>query len=391
MISVDEAQARILASMPPAGTLSLRLPEAAGHFLREDVRADRDAPPFDRVMLDGVALCLSSLRQGQRRFRVAGSAPAGAPRQCLSDPELALEVMTGAPMPEGTDTVIPVEDLDREGDWIQVRDVPPGVQGVHPRASEARAGDVVLEAGARLDPAVLAVLATEGLLNVKVAAPPRIFLITTGDEVVPVDAQPLPHQIRASHPLTLQSLFAAHGYRRWTHAHVRDEKNGMKNVLRRGLEEADVLLITGGVSKGAKDWVPALLEDLGAVRKLHGVAQRPGKPLWFGIRERCAVFALPGNPLSALGCARRYVLTALEFSATGRVEPPLRVRPSEPPPAHPTLTTFPLVFKENENLLPRPAANSGALHAAARSAGFLECPPTDTLPDSFAFYPWGPL
>ncbi|MCC5849258.1 MAG: molybdopterin molybdotransferase MoeA [Verrucomicrobia bacterium] len=391
MISVDEAFARILEAMPPAVTATLPLEAAAGRFLREEIRSDRDAPPFDRVMLDGVALCLSALNQGRLRFRVAGFAPAGAPPPPLPAPALARGVMTRAPQPAGAGPGGRRGDLDQDGDWIEVREAPADTRGVHHRASQARAGEVVLEAGSRLDPAAMAVLATEGHLKVRVSAPPRIVLITTGDEVVPVDALPLTHQIRASHPLTLQSLFAAHGYRQWAHDHVRDEKSEMKDRLRRGLEEADILLITGGVSKGSKDWVPELLEALGVGKRLHGVAQRPGKPLWFGLRDACAVFALPGNPLSALTCARRYVLPALEQAASGRVEAPLRMRPSEPPPSHATLTTFPLAFRENGTLFPRPAANSGALHAAARSAGFLECPPGETIHEDFAFYPWGAL
>ncbi|MCC5845855.1 MAG: molybdopterin molybdotransferase MoeA [Verrucomicrobia bacterium] len=388
MIPVAEAFARLRDALPDFGTEPVALSDAVGRILREPLRAERDAPPFDRVMLDGVAVSHAALAAGRSRFPVAGLAPAGQPRARLLDPQSVLEVMTGAPLPEGADTVVPVEDLEREGDAVRILDVPEKGQGVHRRASDARVGDEVLPSGTRLRPAALAVAATEGALTLQTARRPVISLLTSGDEVVPPDAQPLDHQIRASHPAALAALLRGFGHCISRHRHAPDDPVLLKALLAEALESAEILLVTGGVSKGSADHVPRILGELGVRGHFHGVAQRPGKPLWCGSRGKQVVLALPGNPLSALTCARRYLIPALDAAMGALPEPPPLVRPLTPPAPHPTLATFrPLrVTSEGWEWVIPP--NSGALHVPALTQGFLECPPGFSPPDLFPFYAW---
>lgn len=389
MISPQDATDRITSHLPLFPVRTISSDQAAGEVLRESIVAQRDAPPFDRVMLDGIAVSFEALQSGQKKFRIEGSAPAGSEQKKLLDPTAALEVMTGSMLPLQTDTVIPVEDLaDGEKGWATVSGEVGCGQGVHLRGSSVNKGVEILSPGLQLGPAALAVIATEGLLQVKVSSRPKIGLLTTGDEIIPPDQDPLPHQIRASHPSAFKALFENFGYSLHAHIHVDDLEEDITRAIRNLLEKSDVLVVTGGVSKGKRDFVPELLSAAGVDIAIHGVSQRPGKPFLFGHKDQQLIFALPGNPMSALLCARRYVIPALDQASGAEDLCPERIHLDDEIFSHPVLTTFQEVTRSAEGWKLCRSQNSGDLHAPAASLGMIECPPRNAKTSSFDYYAW---
>jgi molybdopterin molybdotransferase len=377
MISVAEAELRILEAVEPGPVERCALQASAGRILRSPLRADRASPPFDRVMMDGYAIAQSAFDQGRRDFTIQGTVAAGEPAPALKTVDQAIEVMTGGVLPEGCDTVIPVEWCQNRDEQIHIeapRSVHAGLY-VHEFASDGEAGRVVLEAGSRLDPPALAVAANEGAASIRVTRRPRIFLLTTGDEVVAANARPEPWQIRGTHEHALGGLFASWGPCEFRHAHARDEESELKHRLKDGIDFADVVLTVGGVSRGKWDLVPEVLEELGVERRFHRVAQRPGLPLWFGARSRQLVFGLPGNPVSALCSARRYVWPALDRWAGLTSTPVPRVRLTQALDPLPDATRFVPVRLADDGAIASTPRTSGSLHALAGTHGFVECSP----------------
>ena len=411
MISVEEAFQHILAHTIPVSVESVPLSEAAGRILREDITADRDLPPFDRVTMDGIAVRYEAFAAGQRRFRINGMQLAGQPPRTLADPAACLEAMTGAVLPFGTDTIIRYEDLTLTDGWATVNlDVVTPGQNVHRRASDRPQGDRLIGAGTRLNPVHIAVAASVGKGQVLVSARPRIALISTGDELVDVDETPLPHQIRRSNTYLLKAVLDAAGAQT-TLLHLPDEEAVMEENLSHWLTQFDALVLSGGVSAGKADFVPRVLERLGVRAVFHQVAQRPGKPLWFGcgwmpgwmpsLRAMASiqasihiqtppplptpatpalpVFGLPGNPVSTFLCACRYLLPWLSASLGEIRKPPSVARLMAPVAFKPSLTYFlPVgltVDAEGVWLAePFPGGGSGDYANLLRCDGFLELP-----------------
>lgn len=383
MLSVDEATRLIHSHALPPATEELAWHQCCGRVLAQPVTADRDFPPFDRVAMDGIALSLDSWNRGCRRFPIEGRMAAGQARGRLQDPAACLEVMTGAPLPEGCDTVIPVEQRSLEGTFALVADgvAPQPMAHIHARGSDRRAGDLLLQPGNRLRSPEIAVLATVGQARVRVVALPRIRVIATGDELVPVEHLPLPHQIRLSNGHALVAALHGAGYPVPPCTWVPDEQGALDAILEEALEHAQVIVVSGGVSMGALDLVPAVLERLGVECVFHRVAQRPGKPLWFGRGPAGqAVFALPGNPVSTAVCLHRYVLPWLEAGQTGVIPPGIPVRLAGDLAAGGPLTRFLPVALEDApdgGRLARPVPVSGSADFAplCASHGFVELQP----------------
>ena len=290
---------------------SLPLTQAAGAVLRENIYAERDQPPFDRVAMDGIALMSSAAGAG--RLRVCATQNAGDPPQTLRDPSGCIEIMTGAMLPGGCDAVIPVEQIRRDGDFAELggKTVAPW-QNVHRRGTDCRQGALLLSAGTRLTPPEVAIAAGAGMARVRVSAQPMIVVISTGNELVEPGELIEPHQVRRSNAYGITAALRQHGFTRVADDHVRDDEAQLTERLGFHLRTHDVLILSGGVSMGKLDLVPKVLATLGVDLVFHHVAQRPGKPMWFGVSQSGpAVFALPGNPVSTLVCLSRYVLPAL--------------------------------------------------------------------------------
>jgi len=309
VITVGEAWQRILDALPDYGVEDVAVEEAAGRVLRAAVGAERDQPPFDRVMMDGIAL----RHAGARRLRVQGTQHAGDPPLELADDASCIEIMTGAALPSGADTVIPVERIRLTDGTVELEEgyeAEPG-RFIHRRGSDHAAGTGLLEAGCLLGAPEVAVLASQGLAAVSVGRRPPAAVVSTGNELVPAGAPVAAHEIRLSNGPAILSSLLRHGHAGSRHVHLRDEPAVMRERIAALLEEFPVLLLSGGVSKGKADHVPGIMAELGVEVIFHRVSQRPGKPMWFGARGETLVFALPGNPVSALVCFRRYVLPAL--------------------------------------------------------------------------------
>lgn len=379
MIDVDKALQIILSHCPPPQSQAVTLEQAFGRILRENIYADRDFPPFHRVAMDGIALRHEAFQQGRRVFAIAGQAWAGAPPPALPHPNACLEVATGAMLPEGTDTVIPYEQITLTGKEAQVasESVQP-YQNVHLQGLDRRSGDLLLSPGIRISAAELATLATVGKQEVVVSRRLRIAVVATGDELVPVGTTPLPWQIRRSNPYALTALLRNEA-EEIDVFHWKDDYNLVEKNAKEILTEYNVVLFSGGVSAGKKDFLPEIFQSIGVKIPFHKVAQRPGKPLLFGYTDAGAtLFALPGNPVSAFLCTCKYVLPWLrkaQGDAETREESAVLTTPLT---FKPDLTWFVPVSVENNNgrllATPHPGHGSGDLANLQEADGFLELP-----------------
>ncbi len=355
-ISVSHAERLICRAMKPAATITVPLADAAGEVLRESLRADRPMPPFDRVMMDGVALWFAAWHRGCREFRVEGIQAAGKPPLRRRNPVGCIEVMTGAVLPSGCDCVLPVEQIEARDGWVRVAGGVKRGQFVHRTGSDARRGAVLVPAGQVLDGPAIAVAASVGKTHLRVSKRPTIAIVSTGDELVEVGRRPLAHQIRRSNAHALAASLRLHGYRDVTLLHARDDERELETSVRQALA-ADVVLLTGGVSKGRFDFVPGVLRKLGVRQVFHRVRQRPGKPLWFGVCGKKLVFGLPGNPVSCLVCLHRYLFSSAEMDL-----------------AKPIKREALTVFQTVRDGAPVAMNTSGDFADLARSDGFVEVP-----------------
>lgn len=383
MLTPAEAEALIGQHLPRFAIESLPLAQCSGAVLRENIYAERDQPPFDRVAMDGIALDSTAARQGARRLTIEATQAAGDPPATLAGTRSCIEVMTGAVLPGGCDAVIPVEQISVAGGEALLAPeatVAPW-QHVHRRGSDTRQGTLLLTAGTRLMAPEVAIAASAGMARVRVATQPTIAVLSTGNELIEPGEPILAHQIRRSNVYGIAAALRAQGFQRVADDHVRDEAEMLRNRLKFHIETHDVLILSGGVSAGRFDLVPRTLAALGAREVFHHVAQRPGRPLWFGMAPTgAAVFALPGNPVSTLVCLARYVIPAL-FGAMGRDEtPPERIAIAEPVTGSAKLTVFLPVRIETDDsgrawAVPRPTNGSGDFTALAGTDGFVELPP----------------
>ena len=348
--------------------------------------------------MDGIAIRCAAHQSGRRSFRIAGTVAAGSAPSTLPADDHCLEVMTGAMLPPGTDAVIPVELLSVADGIAQVgADANPAPwANVHRRGTDALAGSLALAAGTRLAGPELAIAASVGRGRLAVGRVPRIAIVSTGDELIGPDLPLEPWQIRRSNAYAIAATLSARGYRDLHDLHVRDDQTLIARALAAELATRDVLILSGGVSAGRFDHVPAVLESLGVRRVFHKIAQRPGKPLWFGIGTAGQpVFALPGNPVSTLVCLVRYVLPALarlEGMTGGSVQyAPL----AEAYESRHALTAFlpvdrPASASPAGAAVLRPTHGSGDFTSLAGTAGFVELAPGDRhqAGEPVPFYTW---
>jgi molybdopterin molybdotransferase len=310
MLSPAEATAQVLATARPLPPETVPLPHAAGRILAETLTADRDFPPFNRVAMDGIAVAHAAWAGGQTEFAIQHAQYAGAPSRPLLDPSQAVEVMTGAVLPAGTDVVVRYEDILLHDNRARIQIPAPEAPGVniHHQAADRRAGEALLMPGIRLGPAELAVAATVGAAELAVTRAARVAVVSTGDELVSIQDTPLPHQIRRSNAYALQALFTQTGAD-VSLFHLPDGLEELRDGLTKILDAGfDAVVLSGAVSKGRADHLPGLLRELQVVEIFHEVQQRPGKPLWFGAQAGGpVVFGLPGNPVSTFITACRYV------------------------------------------------------------------------------------
>lgn len=321
MITIDEALRRILAQVPPNGTERVELSAALGRVLAEDVCSLGDLPPWTASAMDGYAVRVADV-PGVLPVRETVAA-GGVPRFPLGPGE-ATRIMTGAPVPEGAEAVVMVEDTTPQGDRVEVRVGARAGQHLRPRGSEVAAGTVVLRAGKGVTPGVLGVAAAVGAPSLRVWMRPRVAVLSTGDEVVEPGFPLGPGQIWSSNSHALAGLVAEAGGVPVHLGNVRDDPAALVHAFRQALQ-ADVVISTGGVSVGDFDHVKAVFGQLGVAMDFWRVAMKPGKPLAFGTIGGKPVFGLPGNPVSCM-------VNFLQF-----VRPLLRTMLGDPRPHLPVI------------------------------------------------------
>lgn len=313
LISVNKALQIVLNNTEDFGVEKVDFINANGRVLKENILADRDFPPFDRVSMDGMAIDIEAFNQGQRKFKIEGIQAAGGEQLTLKNSENCLEVMTGAILPKNTNAVIPYELLSIQNHIATIKtEAVTYLKNIHKQGSDCKKGTVLLAPNTSISAAEIGILATVGNNLVSVAKQPKICIISTGDELVAVNQNPKMHQIRRSNVYTLVALLQDLNLKADT-LHIEDDKVILKQKIANLLHNYDVLLFSGAVSKGKFDFIPEVLEDLGVNKLFHCVQQKPGKPFWFGKKDNdeqgfCAktVFAFPGNPVSTFVCYLKY-------------------------------------------------------------------------------------
>ena len=313
-MSADDALARILETVPRVPIVEVPLLDALGLVLAEDVTADRDVPPFRNSAMDGYAVRASDVARVPARLRVIGSVAAGSvPPELPVGSGEAVRIMTGAPMPDGADTVVRVEDTDNASDVVTVTAATAPGTAVRSAGEDLKRGEVVVAQGTVIRAPEIGLLASVGRARAKVRKRPRVAVISTGDELAELDAPLERGQIRDSNRYTLASAVRAMGAEPWVRGIVRDSPEALRTVLREG-RTADAIVTSGGVSVGDHDHMKPVLSELGTI-DFWAIAIRPGRPLAFGeiadgVR-RVPIFGLPGNTVSALVTFELFVRPAL--------------------------------------------------------------------------------
>jgi molybdopterin molybdotransferase len=301
MINYAEARKLILSNAHSFGAETIPLEQAGGRVLNDEVAADRDYPPFDRATMDGYALRAADLREGVSELTIIGSIFAGEVVSRRLSAGESYKIMTGAPVPPGADMVVRREEATEEGQKVRVRagTIKPWLN-IARKGEDLSSGDIVIDGPCIMEPAIVGLLASLGHKEVKVARLPRVALITTGNEVVSVGAEPGPAQIRNSNRWLLQAFLQKWQIGTFRYEHVPDDRNLLKAAIEAALS-AEIVLICGGVSAGDADYVPETLVAAGVKCLFHKMAIKPGKPVWCGVGPgNTMVFALPGNPFSCL-------------------------------------------------------------------------------------------
>lgn len=383
MLTVSEAYQIILQNLIDLPIENIISSQAYHKILMEDIFADRDFPPFDRVTMDGIAIQYNTWQNGQKQFRIQATQFAGKPTAKLENPTEAIEIMTGAVLPEGTDMVIRFEDLEIENidnqrfakilvDNIQLR------QNIHAQGIDNHKGDLLIPKGTLLGSPEIAVAVSVGKTSLQVCKPPRVAIISNGDELVDTGIMPLPYQVRRSNVYAVATALSQNRIPNELF-HFPDQKAMMQKGIAYILDTFDILILSGGVSQGKADYIPEILKELGVQKLFHKVRQRPGKPFWFGKKDNKVVFALPGNPVSTIACFYKYALPYI-FKIMGNTqETSLKAQLGEDFNFEPDLSLFlPVKVQTNElgNLIAQPFAGNGSgdFTNLLNGDGFLELP-----------------
>jgi molybdopterin molybdotransferase len=298
--------------------------------------------------------------------------------------------MTGALLPKNCDLVIPYEDLAIEGNQAQILDTRRRTpfEFVHPRRSDCLQGTVILESLSKLNGPAWSIISSFGKKEVKVKKKPLIQVISTGNELVEVDQLPEPHQLRRSNVCALQASLRNRGFKDLSSTHLEDSVTAISDHYQKAKLEYDILIYSGGISKGKFDYLPSTWEQLGVKKYIHGVAQKPGKPMYFGVDQisKTIIIGLPGNPISSLICLHRYFLNTPIMYAQLAQDVTFKKDLTYFLPVKISYTPQAVVKAD-----PVPVKNSGEFIALANSDGFLELSQHQEhfqAGECFPFYAW---
>ena len=382
MLSYEEARKTIIEKVGenrgPRATEQLRLGDALGFVLAQDVKTDREYPPFNRATRDGYAVFAGDAKAGAT-LKCAGEIRAGDRVTKELWAETCVQIMTGAGVPSGADAVVMIEHTKREGDEVRFeRDTVAG-QNIVARGSESRAGQTLLTPGTRMGYAELALAGQVGAAELKCAQKPRVAILSTGDEVVPVESGPGRFQIRNSNSASLAAQVRLAGGKPILLGNAMDREDDLQAKIKRGLQE-DLLVLSGGVSAGKYDLVEAVLKGMGAEFYFDAVAIRPGKPTVFGKCAEKFVFGLPGNPVSTMVTFELFVVPAIDLlsGADARPLPLVEAQLEAPLDEKPGLTHFLPATVEGRGARMKvnalPWQGSGDIGALAKANGFVVVP-----------------
>ena len=383
LLSVQQA-IEILDAVPvrPRAT-PLKLLDASGLRLASDIVSDRDYPPFDRSLMDGYAVHCADISSAPSELPVTGTIAAGAVTPPALGTGAAAAIMTGAPMPAGADCVVPVEDTTKLDDGRRVRIGHASSSGryIARRGSDCAAGRVVLTRGTKLTPAAIAVAASVGAHTVDVFPRPTCIVLSTGDEIVPVDAAPGPTQIRNSNSAMLVALLNRLGGDARDGGIVADEPRRIRATIQAALDTHDIVFITGGMSMGEFDFVPQVLSEIGVDLKITKLRIKPGKPFVFGSIKPRFVFGLPGNPVSGFACTLRLCSRLIARLAGGNAsdaERWIHAPLAEPLPANgPREFYQPALLRPDGQVLPLAWKSSADIYTLAGANALLVRPEND--------------
>ena len=380
MITVEEAEKIILAETADYGAEIVPFDTALGRILAENIKADRDLPPFNRVTMDGIAINYSAIENGVSTFRIKATQAAGDHPVEIDEQTECIEIMTGAILPPSTDTIIRYEDLELRAGLatLVTNDIKRG-QNIHYKGKDKSAGELVAQIGQLITPAIISAVASVGESELRVKKLPRVVVLSSGDELVDVHETPSPHQIRRSNSYTVKAVLQKYHIEAVT-LHLPDNPEIIKKQLKTCIDNYDVILLSGGISMGKFDYIPAALEELSVNKLFYKVQQRPGKPFWFGKHDNgCLVFAFPGNPVSTFMCLHKYFLPWLQASVGQASKPPMKAVLSERLSFHHPLKYFlqvKLKYNEHCQLMATPVEgnSSGDFANLLDTDAFMELP-----------------
>lgn len=400
MINVRHAEELILnEALEKFQSEEVHISKCVNRILRESIYSDREQPPFDRVAMDGIAIDYEAFSSGYTSFKIQDIQKAGMSPLTLNDKSNCIEIMTGAVLPIGCNCVIKVEDLNIENGFANLKENSKVElrQNIHFKGSDYNQGVEVIESGTKILPVHVALLASVGKEFVKVNSFPKIAIISTGDELVDVGSEVLPHQIRMSNSYGIQSSLISQGYDldKIKIFHLPDEKETLLNKISQVLQSFEVIILSGGVSMGKFDFIPQVMKELDVSNIFHKIKQKPGKPFWLGkTKDSKLVFGLPGNPVSSMVCFYRYIIPYLN-KKTGFKTNFEKVFLSEDFKHSHGLTSFLPVKITLEDGLKKASIiknnGSGDYYSISKSDGFIEVYEDDKLLEKnslVSFFSW---
>jgi molybdopterin molybdotransferase len=316
MLNIDEALKLVLDDTQPLRAVATPIAEARSRVLAETITSDVDSPPHDKSIVDGYAIVAADIAQPPVELTVLEEVTAGAVPTRAVGRGTATRIMTGAPIPAGADAVVMVEQTECSGTRVRILSPARGGQNITRQGSSLVRGQVVLQPGALLRPVEMGLLAEVGRSEVAAIPQPSVAFVSTGNELVGPSVVPGPGQIRNSNSYLLKGLIQQAGARASDLGIARDEYDELTRAVNAGLS-SDILVLSGGVSAGVLDLVPKVLTQAGVTEIFHKVSLKPGKPMWFGRKQRgeernTLVFGLPGNPVSSLVCFELFVRPAIQ-------------------------------------------------------------------------------
>ena len=383
MISVQQALQYITSQQKNFSIEEVPLLQSNNRILAQQVTADRDFPPFNRATMDGIAISSVAFQQGIRSFPIESLQPAGHPQQRLQNSSNCIEIMTGAMLPVDADAVIRYEDLIIEDQvaHVQLEEVT-HLQNVHLQGTDQKVGNILVEKGSLITPAIIATMASVGLPVVQVCRLPKIAVCATGDELVAITEQPQPHQIRQSNSYMLLAALQNEGIMADNY-HLPDDPEIMTAQLAKLTDQYDAILFSGAVSKGKFDFLPQVLQQLGIQTIFHSIAQKPGKPFLFGkFENKALIFGFPGNPVSTWVCYQLYFKAWL-YGSLGKRLPVVSASLAKTITFKPPLANHVLVRLITQNgktiAIPIDTSTSGDMVNLMQAEGILSLPADESV------------